>query len=128
MSPQPSNKAAAVIPFAPAVKQRPDEASNIVDKSGRAIVALLEEADPSEPVRTPLQSVGARGSYAQSDDAAISGFRAGPQALVYLIATFTELKSLFTDVPRLPTAAVISTAMLSANMAHSIDVLRLHIG
>ena len=44
MSPQPSNKAAAVIPFAPAVKQRPDEASNIVDESGRAIVALLQEA------------------------------------------------------------------------------------
>ena len=44
MSPQPPNKAAAVIPFAPPVRQRSDEASNIVDKTGRAIVALLQEA------------------------------------------------------------------------------------
>lgn len=44
MSRPPSNEAATLVRFAPASKGRSDEESNIVDKSGRAIVALLEEA------------------------------------------------------------------------------------
>ena len=45
MSACPTNESATLIRFAPASKQQPpDDTSALVDKSGRAIVALLQEA------------------------------------------------------------------------------------